>query len=158
MSVEIPKHIEAVLDAAECAGPASEQLISSAEQSLGVAFPPQYRAFLQHYGAALFFGFPLYGLTDRNSTSGPPKWVDLRRVARFKLPEGMPRKLIPISDNGGDYTYYLRTEAREKVGADSAIVYGPGLDGVQVAADFFDFIEKAASQGVESFLEPHYAR
>jgi len=150
MNVEIPKHIEALLDRADCAGPASEELILGAEQSLGVAFPSQYRAFLRRYGAARWFRRgELFGLTyEQNSVRGkPPMWVDLRWVARYSLPEGMPRKLVPIASDGGDYKFYLTTEARGKVAAGSVVVYGPGLDGVEVAPDFFEFVEKAASKG-----------
>ena len=77
-------------------------------------------------------------------------------IAHYTLPEGLPRKVIPISSNGGDYTYYLTTEAKGKVAAASVVAYGPGLDGVQVASDFFDFIEKAITKGTQSFLEPYY--
>jgi len=36
MNAKIPKHIEAALDDAYCAGPAKEELILAIEQSLGV--------------------------------------------------------------------------------------------------------------------------
>jgi len=154
MNAKIPKHIEAALDDAYCAGPAKEELILAIEQSLGVVFPSQYRAFLRRYGAALLRGVELYGITDNpgNVRDKPPQWTDLRML-RYTLPEG---KVIPISSNGGDYTYYLTTEAKGKVAAASIVVYGPGLDGVQIASDFFDFIEKATSKGTQSFLEPYY--
>jgi len=155
MNVEIPERIKSALDRASCAGPAAEPLILAAEQSLGAAFPPQYRAFLRRYGAAMGTGFVIYGLTDAKE-GARPRWIDLRSVAHYTLPEGLPRKLIPISDNGGDYTYYLTTETRGKVAAASVVVYGPGLEGVQVASDFFDFIEKAESKGIESFIAPYY--
>lgn len=158
MNAEIPKHIEAALDDAYCAGPAKEELILTVEQSLGVAFPSQYRAFLRRYGAALLRGVELYGITNNpgNLRDKPPQWTDLRMIAHYTLPEGLPRKVIPISSNGGDYTYYLTIEAKGKVAAASVVAYGPGLDGVQVASDFFDFIEKAISKGTQSFLEPYY--
>jgi hypothetical protein len=152
MDLEIPEHIELAFGEADCAGPASEQLILSVEQSLGVSFPPQYRAFLRRYGAALFTGFEIYGLVDTAGNDEPPIWLDLRSALRTHKLATKAKTLIPISDDGGDYTFYLTTESTFNVPAHSVVMYGPGRDGVQVSSNFFDFVRRTASEGVSSLV------
>jgi hypothetical protein len=127
------------------AGPASEEVISSAEERLGVRFPPSYRRFLAQYGAALCSGFEIAGLfIPKDDKDAPPLWSDVvvstlqrRRVARL-----LPRGHVAISDDGGDYTFYLDT-ARNGLGEECPVVaLGPGVDGVVVAEDFPDFVER----------------
>jgi hypothetical protein len=56
--------------------------------------------------------------------------------------------LLPISDDGGDYKFFLHA----KPGAEGVVIYGPGLDGAEVARDFFDFLLRAAKNGVLSLV------
>jgi hypothetical protein len=151
--IEIPEHIKLILSGADCAGPASEELVNSVERDLRLTFPAQYRAFLRHCGAALFVGFEIYGLVDSRSSDAPPMWSDLRDVARSRSRSGMLEELLPISDNGGDYAFYLTTDKTKNVAAESVVVYGPGRDGAQISASFFEFIEQATSQGMSSLVQ-----
>ena len=54
--------LEEFLRPRDAAGGASEATISHAEMTLGVRFPPSYRSFLAHFGAAYCNGFELAGL------------------------------------------------------------------------------------------------
>lgn len=127
------------------AGPASQEMIGSAESRLGVHFPPSYRQFLATYGAAVCSGFEIAGLFFGEKKDEPPLWSDVvaltlqrRRVARF-LPSGH----VVISDDGGDYTYYLDT-TKCKPGEECPVVaLGPGVDGVIIGENFLDFVVRS---------------
>jgi len=54
--------LEEFLRSDDAAGGASEATISHAEATLGVRFPPSYRSFLAHFGAAYCNGLELAGL------------------------------------------------------------------------------------------------
>ena len=49
---------------------------------------------------------------------------------------------IPISDDGGDYTFYLDTGKTDASGESPVIVLGPGRDGVMVSPTFVEFVER----------------
>lgn len=154
MSIEIPEGVQAVMRSADCAGPASEELVTAVEGQFRIVFPKQYRAFLRKFGAALCGGFEIYGLVDASPTGEPPIWSDLREYLREEVEESLVMGLLPISDNGEGYRFLLRTDPK----SESVVVYGPGLDRVPVAEDFFDFLARAAKDGVSSLIPRGEAR
>ena len=133
------------------AGPASEAMILEAEKALGVRFSPSYRAFLEEIGAALGPGYELFGLAPAVPDDETPLWTDV--VATTRQTRQATRGLIPheyvvISDDGGDYTFYLDTSG----GAGQehpVVVLGPGADGVVVAADFAEFVVRSATGTID---------
>lgn len=146
MAGNLSREVIRVLDDGDCAGPASDSLVKSAEDSLRVEFPAEYRNFLRQYGAALLLGVEIYGLAQRADPAEPPIWSDLRTLARQSV-AGLPADLIPVSDDGGDYRFYLRSGNESPV-----LVYGPGLNGIQVASSFSEFVLRAVKSGVSSLL------
>jgi hypothetical protein len=60
----------------------------------------------------------------------------------------IPNEYVPISDNGGDYTYCLDTSRSNSQGECPVIVLGPGADAVVVADNFFDFVLRSFSGGL----------
>lgn len=135
-----------LLEAATIAGPADEEMIHLAEAKLGVEFPRSYREFLSQYGAALCPGFSIAGLFQSHNDVEPPLWPDIvtstlqmRRASHGMLPQGY----IPISDDGGDYTFYLNTAQLGPENECPVVVLGPGADAVIVAEDFFAFVDRA---------------
>jgi len=148
MSSDIPDSVQAVLANADCAGPASEELITGVERRLGLRFPKEYRTFLSRFGAALCNGFEVYGLVDAPDAGEPPIWSDLRGSLRKRVERSLEMSLLPISDDGGDYKFYLTTGAA----SGGVVVYGPGLDGVEVAKNFFDFLTRANEEGISSLV------
>jgi hypothetical protein len=148
MNSEIPERVHAILMNADCAGPAGEDLVASVESRLGKKFPKQYRAFLRQCGAALCGGFEIYGLVDAPDKGEPPTWSDLRTALRARVERGLAKDLLPISDDGGDYKFLLRTDPNSS----AVVIYGPGLDGVEVAKDFFDFVARASQEGISSLI------
>jgi hypothetical protein len=130
-----------LLDQCTVAGSASEQVIASGEERLSVRFPRSYRTFLARHGAALCQGFEIAGLFHHADKGRPPLWSDvvasnLRIRHRSHLPEGY----VAISSDGVDVTYYLDTANMRGDGECAVVALGPGVDSVQVAADFAEFL------------------
>ena len=145
------QRLRVLLANAEVAGPVPEALIASAEETLGLAFPWSYRAFLATFGAALLHGRHVAGI-DPNYTDPNvcPYFSDVvsdtlstRRVSRGHIPS----TLLPISDDGMDDTFYLDTAAVAN-GDCPVIVLGPGRDGDQVAEGLVGFIALLASEQI----------
>src|SRR5262249_6630333 len=132
-----------------CSGPATDIEIIDAERELGVRFPLSYRIFMRHFGAAwLNAPYEIAGLSPHRAT-GPetPQWshvidatVSIRRVARGHIPDAY----VLISDDGGDYKFYLDTSRVDERGESPVLALGPGVDGREVAASFLEFVEKVA--------------
>lgn len=154
MTTNIPLSIEIILSNADCAGEVSEELISLVEKQHSLHFPPEYRVFLEKYGAAILTDAEIYGIVEKNASPDdePPIWIDLRGLLKKIDFEKMPHGLVPISDNGGDYTFYLKCALDGDDVAGSVVAYGPGIDGKPIARDFFEFLECATHQGVESLI------
>ena len=144
--MSIPVQVKAALDSADCAGGVTEELIRSTEERYDLVFSTEYRFFLRRYGAALLPGFEVYGLIESRISDGPPVWTDLRNVLRNLADNKIPLELIPISDDGGDYKFYMKSNA------DAVVIYGPGLDGDQVARGFFEFLGHAMTKGIASLV------
>ncbi len=149
------EEVSRLLETASLAGPASEEAIKCAEDKLGVQFPPSYRQFLASCGAALCRGFEIAGLFPSPNDDGPPLWSDVvtatcqkRRASQGLIPSGY----VAVSDDGGDYTFYLDTTHRGPEGGYPVLALGPGVDSVVVARGFFDFVIAVAGPGfAESF-------
>lgn len=134
------------LETATVAGGVDEQSIQEAEERLGVRFPPTYRAFLSQFGAALCDGFEIEGLFVVENDDGSPLWPDvvkrmlqLRRVSKGLIPDAY----VVISDDGGDYTFYLDTSRPDAQGECPVVVLGPGVDSLVVADDFVEFVSRS---------------
>jgi antitoxin YobK len=140
--------IKSLMKSANVAGGVTVESIDEAELALGVQFPKSYRTFLSEFGAALCTGFEIDGLFGEGSDDEPPLWTHvvtntlrLRRASRGAIPNAY----IAISDNGGDHKFYLDTSRRNDQGECPVIALGPGVDGVVVAEDFFEFLVRSFS-------------
>jgi antitoxin YobK len=82
-------------------GPKPETLVTSAEATLGVTFPPSYRRFLLDLGCGSFKGFEVYGLIDdRFENSSVPNGIWLTLSERCT---GLDPAYVLIGE-GGDGT------------------------------------------------------
>jgi hypothetical protein len=140
------EQVEQLLASAMVAGPVDDKAIQVAESELSVRFPPSYRLFLSRFGAALCQGFRIEGLFEAENDDEPPLWsnvvtstLQLRRGSQGQI----PNEYVPVSDDGGDYTFYLDTTRADSQGECPVIVLGPGADSVVVAEDFFDFVVRS---------------
>jgi hypothetical protein len=149
----VPKFddLEAALAACDVAGPAPPEMIADAERELGVRFSSSYRWFLSGYGAAVCDGFEVAGLFEGGHNTEPPLWshvvsctLRLRRAARGHLPSSY----VAVSDDGGDYKFYLDTSRRDSEDECPVVVLGPGAEDVVVAERFSDFLRRAFENSI----------
>lgn len=137
--VTVHEKFERLCREGEVSGPADALAIEKAETELGVQFPPEYRAFLERFGAVLAEGVEVYGL-PRTEGNDPPLWQDVVSVTkqlRQWEQAGSDRKgFVPICEDGTGVYFYLDTlmSPETKIWA-----IGPGVDKV-VSASFFEFI------------------
>jgi hypothetical protein len=148
--------VESLLAKAQIAGPADEKQIQEAETALGVGFPADYRSFLSRFGAIFCPEVEIAGLFHSVDDNEPPLWSNvvsntlrIRRVLRGEF----PIEYVFISDDGGDYKFYLDTSRRDANGECPVIALGPGADAVAVAENFFAFVERVFEQTL-SFQPP----
>jgi len=141
------EQIKSLLASSESAGGVAVDAIREAEVKLGVRFPPSYRAFLAEYGNIHGTPYEIAGLSHETPNDNePPYWWDvvacniqMRRVAGDLI----PKEYVAISDDGGDYKFYLDTSRLDSQGECPVIVLGPGVDAVVVADTFFDFLGRS---------------
>lgn len=150
MTIDIPESVATVLNQADCAGAISEEFISEIERQSGLAFPDEYRAFLSRYGAALLPGFELHGLVPSVIEGELPYWTDIRALLGKQSLNGLPSHLVPISDDGGDFKFYLSCAVEP--GHGTVLIYGPGADGKLVSHGFFEFLERAARGSISELI------
>lgn len=142
------KQCESILASSYKPGGASIEMIESAEQELKVRFPVAYRAFLERYGAAMGVGFEIAGLFESDN-SKPPMWKNIVLVTkqtRRALQGWLPDTLLPISSDGASLTFYIDANGKE---ACPVIAYGPGVDGLNVAESFEEFVVKASTGEID---------
>jgi hypothetical protein len=141
------EQIRTLLETSTLAGRVDSVAIQEAEKSLGVQFPPSYRTFISEFGAALCSGFEIAGLFDaKGNDDGPPLWSDVvaSTTQRRRVSGGLiPNAYVAISDDGGDYTFYIDTSRPDPLGECPVIVLGNGADAVVVAGNFFDFLRSS---------------
>jgi len=143
--------IEEELARCDIAGPASPKMIAAAERELGVKFPKSYRWFLVNYGAALCDGFRIAGLFEGDFEDEPPLWsnvVTLTSQLRHASRGRFPLSYVAISDDGGDYKFFLDTSQLEREEECPVIVVGPGAVEIPVAETFIDFLIHAFSDDI----------
>jgi len=156
-SDELARRLETLLSGADVAGPLSTERVDRVETELGVVLPRSYRVFLEKWGACNLPELTVAGVDPaRVDESECPYWDDcvratlaLRRASRDHL----PKDLVFISDDGGDYKFYLDTAVRDTDGECPVLVLGPGMDGDILATSFLAFLERAV-RGDELFTGP----
>ncbi len=138
------KLIAALLESSETAGGVTDEAIQQAECTLDVRFPPSYRTFLAKYGNIHSTSYEIAGLSHEVvKDDEPPYWWDVVacNIQMRRAANGLtPNEYVLISDDGGDYKFYLDTSRPDPRGECPVIVLGPGMDAVVVAKDFFDFL------------------
>ncbi|WP_054950715.1 SMI1/KNR4 family protein [Numidum massiliense] len=124
-------------------GPRSRDLISKAEEVLGLMFSGSYLDFLLTFGAGNFGSEEIYGIINgdfENSSVPDAIWFTLTERREINL----PNNLLVIYDTGWGELYCLDFNSADK-GEPSVISYVPGIDQNQqinevIANDFGDFL------------------
>jgi cell wall assembly regulator SMI1 len=126
-------------DDADFGPPATPELISAAEEYLGVEFPPTYREFVASVGCGSFAGREIYGIT--------PSGVDAKAIPSVifatmdERRHGLPPQFILIEDPGGEEEYVLDTQDLGPNGEAPVKVWTLGSDpaNLEVVADDFGY-------------------
>jgi hypothetical protein len=124
------------------AGRRLPQLISSAEEALGLKFPPTYRRFLLELGAGSFGGEEFYGVVNENfEDSAVPDGIWLTLDERAK--SGLPPNLLIVSETGDGAWFALDTAQKDDDQESPVVIYfGPDAESPPsqvVARDFGEF-------------------
>ncbi len=130
------KLIEDNKDFAHFIGSRNKVLISHAEDTLGLVFPPSYYAFISRYGAGSFCGEEFYGITTDNFVdSSVPNaiWLTLNARIRYGLPKGFI--LIMGQDDGSYYAISAHSKNRNTEG--EVALWFPRDDDVIITDDSF---------------------
>ena len=141
------KDIGELLGTATVAGGVNEEAIQEAEAELGIRFPPSYRRFLSHFGAAFGSGYEIAGLFEAdNDDDRPPLWVNVVTSTlelRSDSHGEFPNEYIPFSGDGGDYEFYLDMSRSNAQGESPVIALDRGGHAVIIADDFLDFVRRS---------------
>ena len=138
------RRVREILESAETAGPVSEERVREAEQALDIRFPSAYREFLLTYGAAMGPGWEVNGIDPgRTSEDELPMYSDVVQSA-LRDRHGYhgqfhPHHLIEIAHDGMELGFYLDLSA-ERDGDCPVVGLGPGVDLLQAAPTFVDFL------------------
>jgi hypothetical protein len=117
-------------------GPKPEALVASAEQALGLKFPPSYRRFLLELGCGDLNGLEIYGVIDEKfEGSSVPDGIWLTLNERQSI--GLNHACVLIGD-GGDGTYYA-IDTRSVDGNGESPVVRLSVDGTQAEPEASSF-------------------
>jgi hypothetical protein len=129
-------------DAFSC-GSASEALIASSEQKLGLLFGTTYRLFLSRFGASLLTGFELYGLPPETDPNQPPQWTSAVNATLRLRPDCLPKDSVQISHDGMDHGFFLKCSKTDPFFDGPVIEWGPRFEGEEVIApNFIAFVAR----------------
>lgn len=95
--------------------------------------------FLSEYGASYGNGIEIYGLPEAQE---PPEWMNAaEQTLKDRKLTNIPDSYLAISDDGGDFRYYLDTSIINKQGESPIVKLGPGIEASKVVAEsFIEFI------------------
>jgi antitoxin YobK len=136
--------IDANAAIADFAGPKPEQLVKSAETTLGLTFPPTYRTFLNRLGAGGVGGAEFYGvIRDDFEHSGVPDaiWLTLKH----RKTSNTPTSFVIVSETGDGGYYAIDASQTTATGESPVVEWWPGAPNAVanrriVADDFGSFL------------------
>lgn len=119
-------------------GNINPDLISFAEQTLEIKFPPSYREFLGELGAGSFAGEEFYGITDSNfesSTIPNGIWLTLQ----FRQQKDFPHSFIVVYTYGEGTYCCIDTSRIDEHNESPIVAWVPGFS---KAGDKLELISK----------------
>jgi hypothetical protein len=135
-------------DQADFDGPKPKDLLSKAEQALGLSFPPTYRVFLSRLGCGDIAGAEFYGVVkDDFVNSGVPDaiWLTLDERKSSQLPKS--HIIIGSTVDGGYYA--IDCSQQSGVNENPVVEWwaGPQKQST-VAADFGEFFLRSIREAL----------
>lgn len=135
------------------AGPRTEELISLAEETLGLKFIGAYREYLKNYGAGNFGAQEIYGIiNDDFENSSVPDGIWYTLTERNEI--GLPNNFLIIYDTGSDELYCLDFQRLNSDNEPAVVSFVPGIDLNKqryelLANDFGDFLLDMVNREVQ---------
>lgn len=114
--------------------------IQKAEKSLGVAFAPSYRLFLQRYGPTRIGGEELFGLmgVPFSSACGP----DVVYQTRQERKDGLSHHLVVLMNNDSEELFVLDTSHKDSDEESPVLRRELGTPEETYAPSFIDYVLK----------------
>lgn len=156
MSVETYQKAKEIImneeEIADFVGERTDELISLAEEKLGLKFAGLYLDYLKTFGAGNFGAQEIYGIIDadfENSSVPDAIWYTLTERKEIRLPDN----LLVIYDTGSDELFCLDFNQRDDNGEPKVVSLVPGVDLESqtyeiIANDFGDFLLDLVKQEV----------
>jgi antitoxin YobK len=156
MSVETYQKAKEIImneeEIADFVGERTDELISLAEEKLGLKFTGLYLDYLKTFGAGNFGAQEIYGIIDadfENSSVPDAIWYTLTERKEIRLPDN----LLVIYDTGSDELFCLDFNQRDDNGEPKVVSLVPGVDLESqtyeiIANDFGDFLLDLVKQEV----------
>jgi hypothetical protein len=138
------------VESADFGSPASPEMIRTAEDYLGVKFPPTYREFVASVGFSSFSGREFYGITRSGVAAKAIPSVIFATMDERR--HGLPPQFLLIEDSGGEEEYVLDTQDLGASGDAPVKAWTPGSDPANlevVAGDFGSYLLKAAESAAD---------
>lgn len=144
----LAKNFRTLCLSGECAGRVALDQISRVEDELGVSLPPEYKSFLEEFGAMVAPGIEIYGVFQ-NTSDDAPMWqsvVEVTKSLRVWQQVGAEREgYLPISDDGMGTYFFLDTTSGRNA---QIFAIGPGVN-IKVADNFVEFVVRFAEGSLE---------
>ncbi|MBU8595460.1 cell wall assembly protein [Shouchella clausii] len=156
MSVETYQKAKEIImneeEIADFVGGRTDELISLAEEKLGLKFTGLYLDYLKTFGAGNFGAQEIYGIIDadfENSSVPDAIWYTLTERKEIRLPDN----LLVIYDTGSDELFCLDFNQSDDNGEPKVVSLVPGVDIESqtyeiIANDFGDFLLDLVKQEV----------
>lgn len=140
------------VELADFVGSRPIELISLAEEKLGLKFTGSYLDFLQTFGAGSFGAEEIFGIIHddfENSSVPDAIWYTLTERDENEIPE----KLLIVYDTGSDELFCLDFNQLNVVGEPKVVSFVPGMNLDRqtyeiIANDFGDFLLDLVNQEV----------
>ncbi|EGO8358851.1 SMI1/KNR4 family protein [Escherichia coli] len=133
-------------------GPASDQLISAYELSLGTSFPESYKIFLKKYGTLMFNGLSFYGISKQGLSADSAPDVRFVTIEARKLGD-IDNNMIKILSSGYGPSFSIDTstigEAGEPVIVETELSFKRERNKNIVANNFAEFLLQEISESLE---------
>lgn len=137
---------------ADFVGGHTDDLISLAEEKLGLKFTGLYLDYLKTFGAGNFGAQEIYGIINadfENSSVPDAIWYTLTERKEINL----PNNLLVIYDTGSDELFCLDYNQNDENGEPKVVSFVPGVDLESqtyeiIANDFGDFLLSLVNQEV----------
>lgn len=129
------------------AAPASAESIARAEAELGVAFPPQYRRFLESLGALDVAPREVYGIEGSGVASV------VAETLRWRGTDGMPAGAVVLEVDGVEGAPIGFVSGASDAAPEPPIQRWEPHGAVSIAVDFADYLAAVAEEVVPSAAE-----